>query len=401
MNAGKWYLIGLVALCCLAAHGADDLLGEAAKTYRLLARDIAHWNETRPWTRGATSAPKYQPPAEEAFNRQALIWPEDRDPLDVLLRRTRALYEDLQSSPDAQTVFAQDRVALAALTADAAKTPVTDTDARFALFLKTMRLRRAIAFKNPILKSIDKLLFITREVFPTQELDWGTHICDQFFGFHARAKESSRGDGLYVLENPFSDNPKLVDILKNRVVEKGPWKGRRLIDKPGWDDARTGGFLSPDVSFDGKEILFCYTKARPKIRVWDDDTVFHIFKCRADGSHLEQITSGNVNDLFPCWLPNGRVAFISERRGGFGRCHRREVPTYTLHSMFPDGTDITCLSPHETNEFGPSVDANGMIVYTRWDYVDRGFNQAHHVWITYPDGRDRQYAHERVGGSAR
>jgi len=29
-----------------------------------------------------------------------------------------------------------------------------------------------------------------------------------------------------------------------------------------------------------------------------------------------------------------------------------------------------------------------MIVYTRWDYVDRGFNQAHHVWITYPDGRD-------------
>jgi hypothetical protein len=29
-----------------------------------------------------------------------------------------------------------------------------------------------------------------------------------------------------------------------------------------------------------------------------------------------------------------------------------------------------------------------MIVYTRWDYVDRGFNQAHHAWITYPDGRD-------------
>ena len=96
MNAGKRYLIGLAALCCLVARGADDLLGEAAKTYRLLARDIAHWNETRPWTRGATSAPKYQPPAEEAFNRQALIWPEDRDPLDVLLRRTRALYEDLQ-----------------------------------------------------------------------------------------------------------------------------------------------------------------------------------------------------------------------------------------------------------------------------------------------------------------
>ena len=95
MKAWKGCLIGFAAACCLAAHADDDFLGEAAKTYRLLARDIAHWNETRPWTRGPTSAPKYQPPAEEAFNRHALIWPEDRDPLDVLLRRTRALYEDL------------------------------------------------------------------------------------------------------------------------------------------------------------------------------------------------------------------------------------------------------------------------------------------------------------------
>ena len=388
MNAWKGCLIGLVAACGLAAHADDDFLGEAAKTYRLLARDIAHWNETRPWTRGATSAPKYQPPAEEAFNRQALIWPEDRDPLDVLLRRTRALYEDLQSSPDAQNVFAQDGAALAALTADAAKTPVTDADARFALFLKTMRLRRAIAFKNPLLKTIDKLLFITREVFPTQELDWGTHICDQFFGFHARLKESTIDDGLYVLEDPFGDCPKLVDLLYDRKVENGPWKGRKLRTKHGWDARNTCGFLAPDVSFDGQEILFCATRAKPEIRKWNDDTVFHIFKCRADGSRLEQLTSENVNDLFPCWMPNGRVSFVSERRGGYGRCHRREVPNYTLYSMFPDGSDITCISWHETNEFEPSVNNDGMIVYTRWDYVDRGFNQAHHAWIAYPDGRD-------------
>jgi hypothetical protein len=29
-----------------------------------------------------------------------------------------------------------------------------------------------------------------------------------------------------------------------------------------------------------------------------------------------------------------------------------------------------------------------MIIYTRWDYVDRGDCIAHHPWITYPDGRD-------------
>ena len=92
-------------------------------------------------------------------------------------------------------------------------------------------------------------------------------------------------------------------------------------------------------------------------------------------------------------LPNGRVMFISERRGGFGRCHGRPVPTYTLHSMQPDGSDITCLSFHDTNEWQPSVTHDGMVIYTRWDYVDRGDCIAHHPWITYPDGRDPRALH--------
>ena len=62
------------------------------------------------------------------------------------------------------------------------------------------------------------------------------------------------------------------------------------------------------------------------------------------------------------------------------------MPVYTLHSVNPDGSDITCLSYHESNEWSPSVDPDGMIVYTRWDYVDRGFSQAHHPWVTTPDG---------------
>ena len=92
-------------------------------------------------------------------------------------------------------------------------------------------------------------------------------------------------------------------------------------------------------------------------------------------------------------MPDGRIVFISERRGGFGRCHGRPVPTYTLHSMKPDGSDIVCLSYHETNEWNPSVSHDGMILYTRWDYVDRGAEITHHPWITTPDGCDPRVIH--------
>ena len=105
------------------------------------------------------------------------------------------------------------------------------------------------------------------------------------------------------------------------------------------------------------------------------------------------MTDGTWNDFDPRWLPSGRIAFISERRGGYLRCGR-VCPTYTLYDMAADGSDIRCLSPHETNEWHPSVTHDGRIAWTRWDYVDRHFSAAHMPWIT--DGRRaRSAAHSR------
>jgi hypothetical protein len=61
--------------------------------------------------------------------------------------------------------------------------------------------------------------------------------------------------------------------------------------------------------------------------------------------------------------------------------------------MTASGEDITCLSFHETQEWQPSVTNDGMIAYTRWDYVDRDTNVAHHIWTCYPDGRDPRSFH--------
>lgn len=313
--------------------------------------------------------------AAQAFHPAANVWAADRDPADIVARRTRALWQDLAGGVDLKSEGA----ALSALEEAVAKTPVTEAGARAELYVKLCAVRRRIAFANPLLKGIGKLLFVTREALPPEELNFGTHMADQYFGFHATLKGTTRGNGLYVLDQPFSERPQARNLLEKSVVESGLRKGQTLGN---------GGYLAPDVSFDGRQILFCYTDGAWAHREWTEESTFHIFRCQADGTGLSQLTDGPLNDLDPCWLPNGRIAFISERRRGFGRCHPRPVPNYTLFSMFDDGTDIERLSPHETNEWQPSVDNNGMLVYTRWDYVDRGFNQAHHLWLTTPDGRD-------------
>ena len=251
----------------------------------------------------------------------------------------------------------------------AANAPETD---RKDLYFSARRLLRQAAFANPLL-DFDRLLFIERYhavgVF---------HMCDQYYGFNA-----TPGGGLFVLEHPFGGEPRLANLLEGTVVQEGRLAGQTL---------EGGAFLSPELSFDGKTILFAYTQAKGKDLEWTPESSWHIFKVDADGSNLVQLTDGPWNDFDPCFLPNGRIVFVSERRGGYLRCGRH-CPTYTLYSMDSDGGNIACFSFHETHEWHPSVNNDGMLVYTRWDYVDRDTNVAHHIWTSYPDGRDPRSFH--------
>lgn len=276
---------------------------------------------------------------------------------------------------------------------------MTDAAARRALFDDACRLRRRIAFSNPLL-DFNGIVFVKRHraIY--------NHMCDQFYGIAARP-----GGGLYVLENPFGQDPAVRDVLADAVVERGRLEGSRLVGGNGatarlqWDghtrltgDATSGGaFLSPALDHDARQILFAYVECEgdrdQKFHTdatrghWDPGRCYHIFKVKVDGTGLEQLTDGTWNEFDPCWLPNGRVAFISERRGGYLRCGRA-CPLYTLYDMNPDGTGINLLSFHDSNEWNPSVMHDGRIVWTRWDYVDRHGCVAHVPWTTRLDGTD-------------
>jgi len=373
-----------------AAQAQPDTRDELEIQYEALTHDLAN--------RKAITAR-----ASEALRQDSLILASDRDPLDIVLRRTAALAADLKRTAGPGKL-AELETQLADLAGQAEQTAVSDTEARHGLFLKVSRLRRQIAFTNPLL-NFDRILFIKRHraIY--------NHMCDQFYGM-----AQMPGGGLYILNDPFGDSPTVTDVLAGSTVSNGRLKGERLWGGPDrkWSirfdgegnqsgEATEGGsFLSPDLSFDGKRIAFAYVECRgdtrhrrhtdPNKGHWDEGRCYHVFKVNVDGSDLVQLTDGTWNEFDPAWLPNGRIVFNSERRGGYLRCGRT-CPTYTLYDMNPDGSDINCLSFHETNEWNPSVTNDGRIVYTRWDYVDRFGCTAHHPWITTLDGADSRAVH--------
>ena len=318
--------------------------------------------------------------AAETHRPEALIAETDRDPADVVLRRAAALLADLQRTPAAHTLTPLEKQ-LADLHAASQAIEPQHAEARYALFAAACRLRRRIAFANPLL-DFDKLLFLKRHRSSFN------HMCDQYYAVYMQP-----GGGFFVLDDPFGPDPKARDILAGSVVESGRLKGSKL---------EGGSFVSPDLSFDARSVAFAYVECQgerghdhhtdPSRGHWAVGRCYHVFKARIDGTGLQQLTDGTWNDFDPCWMPSGRIAFTSERRGGYLRCGR-VCPTYTLFDMAPDGSDIRCLSYHETNEWHPSVAHDGRIVWTRWDYVDRHGVVAHMPWTTTPDGRDPRPIH--------
>lgn len=344
--------------------------------------------------------------ARETLRPEALILPADRTPLDVVLRRTAALLAHLQAQPGTPDLRAE-AAALSSLR-DAAVGATPDRIPN--LFRDAVALRRRIAFRNPLL-DFDAIVFLKHN----QQVRGVRHMMDQYFGFNAEAR-----GGVYVLDHPFSAHPSVRSLLGRTPVAAGRLAGQVLEDR--------GAFISLDLDYDAQHLLFAFSETgggklpagRSETNYWRaadvrksgppdqpfyqfrPESCYHVFKAAADGSSLVQLTDGPDLDFDPCFLPNGRIAFISSRCGGQCRCGARPDPTYTLHAMMGDGRDVIPLSWHDTNEWHPSVDHDGMIVYTRWDYVDRDSDVAHHLWRCYPDGRDPRsphgnYPHTREG----
>jgi hypothetical protein len=330
----------------------------------------------------------------EALRPDALIHDADTTPTAIILRRTAALLAHVDgihpnldlSAEAAELARLRQRVA-----------PGTDDE---TVFKEAQALRRRVALRNPLLADISRIIFLKHG----KQGRGSRHMIDQYLGFNAAI-----GGGVYILDQPFGDSPTVHDVLAEATVANGRMAGRKIAD--------SGSFLSLDLDYDAGEILFAWTEGNSKLPenpTYDNqfispdeatrlgsnryyhyrpDNTYHVFRANIDGTDLRQLTDGRWNDCDPCFLPSGRIAFVSERTEGGIRCGSRPLVSGTLHAMMGDGSDIIPLSRHDTNEWHPSVNHDGMLVYTRWDYVDRDSDIAHHIWQCFPDGRDPRSLH--------
>lgn len=257
-----------------------------------------------------------------------------------------------------------------------------------AVFLEARRLQRQLALLNPLLRGSDTLLFTKRVPGSFN------HMSDQYYGWWSKP-----GGGLYLLRGMTTDSP-IEQCITTSFKEPG-------------------SFLRPMLSYDGSKVLFAWCRYYPRLAAEPnkldkanvpEDAFYHLFEMNLDGSGLHQLTRGKYDDFDGRYLPDGRLVFLSTRRGQalqagresaartlaqpdlpdcYVRCGggpERPVAVYTLHTMNADGTDLCAISPFEMFEWTPDIAQDGTILYSRWDYIDRDNMPYMGLWAINPDG---------------
>jgi len=214
------------------------------------------------------------------------------------------------------------------------------------LYLAIRRVKRAITFKNPAVDFSQVLLVDNPR--PNHNHESGHR--HGYRGF--RKNKTGR---LLVLEGLSPDSP--VRSLVPEGVE--------------------GNFWRPDLSFDGKKVVFCMM---PK-----EERSFHLYEVNVDGTGFRQLTFGDYDDLDPIFLPSGKLMFVTTRANSYVRCGPTH-PSPVLARCDGDGKNIYVISRGMEPDFLPTLLPDGRIIYTRWEYTDKEQKRVQALWTMNPDG---------------
>ena len=137
----------------------------------------------------------------------------------------------------------------------------------------------------------------------------------------------------------------------------------------------------PAVNWDGTRALFSMVVGAPASATDTNQFFWQLFEITGlpNGPYAITTISGqptNYNNVSPCYMPDGRIVFASDRpRDGSPHLYPQldeynEFPTVTgLWSLDPATGDFHLINHTPSGVFSPGVDSFGRLIFIRWDHL--------------------------------
>ena len=229
-------------------------------------------------------------------------------------------------------------------------------------------LQREALLANPLL-DFSRLLLIRRTPDGDPRRQEGTgYGLGEYIGLPRQSSKCNPG-----IEQPFAwDNE--IAVLEpvrptGRLTTLYRSDRRRLI-------------TDIDLHWDAERLLFSMPGSHDK---------WQVFESRLDGGSPRQLTPADQPDVHTydaCYLPNGRIAFISTAPLQGVPCNAGVI-VGMMYQMDGDGRHIRQVCFEQDHDYCPAVLNNGRILYLRWDYTDTPHVWNRQLFSMNPDGTDQ------------
>ena len=248
--------------------------------------------------------------------------------------------------------------------------PAAKAESVRALYLRARWAVRRLALSNPLLNFRQLVLCkrFTQETYPD--------VCLNHMPWVSRP-----GGDICVVTLAGPEGEPEVRPLVNGALGPGHVHGMDLW----WNADRL--VFAYAKSKDGQTVPGFPGRLGHDVRLSTEPT--HLFEIGIDGRGLKQLTNHRLwSDLDPTYLPNGGVAFASERCGASLQCNEldKDETSCNLYAMGPGGSKIRRLSASKDGDYLPHCLDDGTIGYTRWEYEQRGWANIQSLWTVRPDG---------------
>ncbi len=146
-----------------------------------------------------------------------------------------------------------------------------------------------------------------------------------------------------------------------------------------------GMIRDPAVSYDGKRILFAWKKS-------DRQDDYHLHEMDVATGAIRQLTFGlGFADYEGTYMPSGDIVFNSTRCVQTVDCFPPEVSN--LFTCNKDGRFLRRVTFDQVHDNYPTVLDDGRVIYTRWEYSDRGQIYVQGLFQMNPDGTGQTAAY--------
>jgi hypothetical protein len=232
-----------------------------------------------------------------------------------------------------------------------------DNPAWLELYTRACRARRQQRLQ-PLQKKTDQLVYATHMNMGTIYLATETQGC------------------------PDGSQLRLIDLSPEK-------KGKPLKDELLFD-SNNGIVRDPELSFDGKKLLFAWRKTNRAMntigKLAPETGNYKIYEMDLVTGAIRPLTTDETYgaDFEPCYLPDGNIMFSSSRvvhevTCGWGDCSN-------LFIMDKDGNYARRVGFDQTQTGFPHLLNDGRVVYTRRDYNDKGQSYGHALFVMNADG---------------